>query len=223
MQDHVARSQQEDQLGAIFVVEVGRNLLASSVVLSQNVGQDTQMSTQVRQTKLPDPSSDYSSRSDAHLDKPRIFCLSLTDQTHEEPCHLQDLCRNLRFWSSWRRGRCWIRCRCGRDVIGFEGGTVCKDPKSITPVVRQFGVQIPGIQRLTLSVAEVSNDAVEVVLHRLTSGVSQEVCLFHLQILTIIMLEDLEDGGMTNSLPIFRYSPGRRVDGSWRERWRSRR
>ena len=43
MQDHVVRSQKEDRLSGVFIVEVDRNLLTSSLVLSPNIHTHTHM------------------------------------------------------------------------------------------------------------------------------------------------------------------------------------
>ena len=66
------------------------------------------------------------------------------------------------------------------DLECHMGQRMCWETEPCPPVVRQFLAHLPGIQRLTLCITNVSNDAEEVVLHSLLFAVSFGVDLFHL-------------------------------------------
>ena len=97
---------------------------------------------------------------------------------------------------------------CRRHIVGLKRGAFCMDIEPVSPVIRQFGTKIPRVQSLALSVTEVSYDAEEVVFQWLAFCIPLGVCLLHGHIAGFVLLDNLEDRGMTNSLSVFSWLKG---------------
>ena len=93
----------------------------------------------------------------------------------------------------------------------WKDRALCMDPEPFSPVICQLLAKFPGVQRFTLGITEVADDAEEIGLQRFLLGISVGIDLFDVKLSrTVTILEDLENGGVYVLLAVFA-----KLEGGW--------